>query len=69
MKSRIFRQGFGPNRFETLTCWVYIGKLAKRMETLGPFKGIYTDVLGLYWGYIGLMEEKMETTIMGLYRV
>ena len=21
------------------------------------------------WGYIGIMEEKMETTIMGLYRV
>ena len=24
---------------------------------------------GLYWGYIGIMEKKMETTIMGLDRV
>ena len=23
--------------------------------------------IGLYWGYIGIMEKKMETTIMGLY--
>ena len=30
------------------------------METLGPFKGIYR----LYWDYIGIMEKKMETTIM-----
>ena len=21
-------------------------------------------ILGLYWGYIGIMEKKMETTIM-----
>ena len=28
------------------------------METLGPFKGISR---GLYWGYIGIMENKMET--------
>ena len=25
--------------------------------------------LGLYRGYIGIMEKKMETTTMGLYRV
>ena len=24
---------------------------------------------GVYWGNIGIMEKKMETTIMGLYRV
>ena len=35
------------------------------METLGPFKGIYRVILGLYRGYIGIMEKKMETTIMG----
>ena len=23
-------------------------------------------ILGLYWGYIGIMENKMETTIYGL---
>ena len=23
-------------------------------------------VLGLYWGYIGIMEKKMETTAWGL---
>ena len=22
-------------------------------------------ILGLYWGYIGIMEKKKETTIMG----
>ena len=36
------------------------------METLGPFKGIYRAMLGLYRGYIsyiGVMEKKMETTI------
>ena len=22
-------------------------------------------MLGLYWGYIGILEKKMETTIMG----
>ena len=22
-------------------------------------------ILGLYWGHIGIMKEKMETTIMG----
>ena len=38
------------------------------------YNGLYIGVmLGLYWGYIGRMEKKMETTIMGyilrLYRV
>ena len=22
----------------------------------------------IYWGFIGIMEKKMETTILGLYR-
>ena len=22
----------------------------------------------IYWGYVGIMEKKMETTIMGFYR-
>ena len=26
-----------------------------------PIRGIF----GLYWGHIGIMEKKMETTIMG----
>ena len=30
---------------------------------------LYRDYRVLYWGYIGIMEKKMETTIMGLYRV
>ena len=36
---------------------------------LGPFKGIYRAILGLYRGcinHIGIMEKKMETTIQGL---
>ena len=24
-------------------------------------------MLGLYWGYIGRMETKMEATVIGLY--
>ena len=35
----------------------YIGIMEKKMETLGPFKGISR-------GYIGIMEKKMETTMM-----
>ena len=27
-----------------------------------------TIILGLYRGYIGIMEKKIETTILGLYR-
>ena len=23
-------------------------------------------IVGLYWGYIGIMEKKMETTVLGL---
>ena len=26
----------------------------------GRFRGLYR---GIYWGYIGIMEKKMETTI------
>ena len=37
------------------------------METLGPFEGIYGVILGLYWGSIGMVEKKMETTeIIGI---
>ena len=25
----------------------------------------YIGIIGLYWGYIGIMESKMKTTIMG----
>ena len=74
-----------------------IGVMEKKMETLGPLKGVYRDywvilglcwgngkengnyysiigyicsklwyplgyILGLYWGHIGRMEKKMETT-------
>ena len=37
--------------------------MEKKMETLGPFKGIYRVILGLYRGYIWIMEKKMETII------
>ena len=42
----------------------YIGIMEKKMETLGPFKGIYRGYIrGIYLGgYIGRMEKKMETT-------
>ena len=34
-------------------------------EKLGDFRGH----LGMIQGYIGIMEKRMETTTMGLYRV
>ena len=34
------------------------------METLGPFTGIYRVILGGYIGVIGIMEKKMEATIV-----
>ena len=49
-----------------------MGIMEKKMETLGPFKGIYRGYVRgiLYWGYIGIcmgrMEKKMETTLMGI---
>ena len=30
------------------------------------YRGYIRVILGLYWGYIGIMENKMETTIKGL---
>ena len=42
----------------------YIGMMEKKMETLGPFKGIHRVILGLYWSYIGIMEERMESTMV-----
>ena len=35
------------------------------METQGPLKGIYRMYIGVL---LGLMEKKMETTMMGLCR-
>ena len=42
--------------------------MENEMETLGPFKGIYRDLTPQmsYRGYIGIMEKKMETTIVYL---
>ena len=33
-----------------------------RFPTTG---GLYADIFGTYWVYMGLMEKKMETTTMG----
>ena len=45
----------------------YIGDIArimeKKMETLGPFKGMYMVTLGFYCGHIGIMEKNMDTTM------
>ena len=30
--------------------------------TLGPFKAKYSVILGFYYGSIGIMEKKVETT-------
>ena len=35
---------------------------------LGLYRGYIKDNMwGLYWGSMGIMEKKMETTILGLY--
>ena len=52
-----------------LTGWALrrtqMGIMEKKMETLGPLKGIYRDYVGDHSrGYIGIMEKKMETTIV-----
>ena len=34
------------------------------LRSLAAFPGPWNqDILGLYWGYMGIMEKKMETTI------
>ena len=35
-------------------------------EYVGIINGLHIWGLGLHWGYIGIMENKMETTIMGV---
>ena len=31
---------------------------------LGVMYGLFRDYKGVYWGYIGIMENKMQTTIV-----
>ena len=38
----------------------HIGIMEKKMETTG----IIGILLGLYWGYNGVMEKKMEATMV-----
>ena len=47
---------------------VYQMKLTSRLGLIPDMAWIGV-ILGLYWGYIGIMEKKKETTIMGLYGV
>ena len=48
-----------------LLYWGYVGIMEKKMETLGPFKGIHRGNIGVIWGlyrgYVGIMEKEMET--------
>ena len=51
-------------------CVILVGDNGKEN---GNYYIIIGYILGLYWGYIGIMEKKMETTgiigiILGLYR-
>ena len=39
--------------------------MGKRMEKM---KWKLGNILGLYWGYMGIMEKNMETTILTLFR-
>ena len=36
------------------------------METPIGLRWYVGAILAIYWGFIGLMEKKMETTILGL---
>ena len=39
-------------------------------NNIGVIKGLYRVYLGVeYRGYIGMVEKKMETTIMGFIRI
>ena len=31
--------------------------------------GLRVQGLGIYWGYLGMMEKKMETTLVAMYLV
>ena len=56
-----------------LPCWRLLGGFSKRCIsdgsiglfglTLHKSMSLYGVILGLYWGYMGMMEKKMETTI------
>ena len=37
--------------------------MEKEMETTISILGIYRGNIGLYWGYIGMMEKNMEATV------
>ena len=37
--------------------------MEKEMETTIFILGIYRGNIGLYWGYIGIMEKNMEATV------
>ena len=39
--------------YYSVSCWGYIGIMAKNMETTV-----------VYWGYIGIMEKNVDTTIV-----
>ena len=42
--------------------------MEKKMETLGPFKGVYRVLVfrGIYESYIGIMEKNMEAAFQDL---
>ena len=48
--------------------WITGEDPTSRWTAEGPLVSYMGYILGLYRGYIGIMEKKMETTIMGLYR-
>ena len=50
-----------PSQHREELCRVPVGK--PQAWDNGKEDGNYYSILGLYWGYIGIMEKKMETTI------
>ena len=41
-------------------------QLLPREKPSDPFN-VKVPHFGAYWGYLGMLEKKMETTIMGIY--
>ena len=62
----VYRDRRGP---EYLELFSYVVVISEILENICPipkaisydWKGLYRDYI-VYWGYIGVMEQKMETT-------
>ena len=63
--SRITCQGLGGGLGFTLQA-IHFWDNGKENGNYRDYRDYVGYILGLYWGNIGIMEKKMETTIQGL---